>query len=53
MHYECPHCGSFKKPRVVSHFPPKIAICSDCLKKAYEDEFVKEDEFKFTPIPQL
>ncbi|MHA1274384.1 MAG: hypothetical protein ACTSVV_04930 [Promethearchaeota archaeon] len=54
MRYECPFCGSLKKPKIVSYFPPVICQCLDCSRKAHERDFIKKDEkVKFTPLPQF
>ena len=52
MRYECPKCGSMKKPKVVNYFPPVIVLCVDCAHKDVEAHFIKKDETHFTPLPQ-
>ncbi|MHA1437526.1 MAG: hypothetical protein ACTSPD_08095 [Promethearchaeota archaeon] len=53
MYYECPKCLSKKKPKICSYFPPIIVECCDCFERGYEKEFIKEDKYNFTPIPQF
>ena len=50
MHYQCKFCGSHKKPKIVNHFPPKLAKCLECYKTAPEKDFLKEDESFTMPI---
>ncbi len=50
MRYECPNCGSIKKPKVISYFPPKIVKCLDCNKKNLEKEFFKKDSKRLRKI---
>ncbi len=43
MEYECPKCGSMKKPKVVNYFPPIIVQCLECAHKNIEASFIKKD----------
>jgi hypothetical protein len=51
MRYECPKCGSMKKPKVVNYFPPVIVLCVDCNYKSIEANFIKKEGKNFTPLP--
>ncbi len=50
MRYECPYCGSMRKPRITNYFPPVEVQCLDCKKQDIEKKFVKEDITYFKPI---
>lgn len=53
MRYECPYCGSMRKPKIVNYYPPVMVQCIDCKKEGIEKKFIKEDEIYFNPIPPI
>ena len=53
MRYECPYCGSMRKPKIVNYFPPVMVQCIDCKKEGIEKKFIKEDEIYFKLIPPI
>ncbi len=52
MRYECPKCGSMKKPKIIIYFPPIIVQCLACTHKDVEAHFIKKDNNNFTPLPR-
>jgi len=52
MYYECPACGSKKKPRIVKYYPLVVG-CREltCNKEGKEEEFIREEGPHFTPVP--
>ncbi len=51
MKYECPKCGSMKKPKIVNYFPPIIVQCLDCNHKSIEAQFIQKENNNSTPLP--
>ena len=50
MRYQCPECGSLKKPKIVQYYPPIIVECLDCKKRGSEKDFIKEDHARAAPV---
>ena len=50
MRYQCPQCGSLKKPRIVNYFPPITVECLDCKTKGPEKTFIRQDQTKSAPL---
>ena len=53
MRYECPHCKSMRKPRIINYFPPVTEKCVDCRKEGLEKKFIQEEKTDFRPIPHV
>lgn len=49
VYYECPECGSKKKPKVVKYYPLVVG-CKDCYTEGKEAEFIREEGPHLTPI---
>jgi len=53
MRYECPYCGSMRKPKIVNYYPPVMVQCIDCKKEGLEEKFIKEEQTDFRIIPHV
>ncbi len=53
MRYECPYCGSMRKPKIVNYYPPVMVQCIDCIKEGLEEKFIKEEQTDFRIIPHV
>ncbi len=53
MRYECPYCGSMKKPKIIKYFPPVTVQCLECKKEGIEKEFIKKGRDIFTYLQHI